>query len=72
MCPDLLLRLKTLLAIPVGDLFLEVDSFFDPKEYNIGDIDPLPDFNIIEEEYIVFERIDEPLAILDIIGDKYV
>jgi len=38
------------------------------EEYSIGDIDPLPDFNIIEEEYIVFERIDEPLAILDIIN----
>jgi hypothetical protein len=38
------------------------------EEYSTGDIDPLPDFNIIEEEYIVFERIDEPLALLDIIN----
>jgi len=37
------------------------------EEYNIGDVDPLPDFNIIEEEYVIFERIDEPLAVLDII-----
>ena len=37
------------------------------EEYSIGDIDPLPDFNIIEEEYVIFERIDEPLAVLDII-----
>ena len=37
------------------------------EEYSTGDIDPLPDFNIIEEEYVIFERIDEPLAVLDII-----
>jgi hypothetical protein len=37
------------------------------EEYSIGDVDPLPDFNIIEEEYVIFERIDEPLAVLDII-----
>jgi len=38
------------------------------EEYSIGDVDPLPDFNIIEEEYVIFERIDEPLAVLNIIG----
>ena len=37
------------------------------EEYSIGDVDPLPDFNIIEEEYVIFERIEEPLAVLDII-----
>ena len=58
---------EILITFSVDDIFeWEEEMLF--EEYSIGDIDPLPDFNIIEEEYIVFERIDEPLAVLDIIN----
>jgi hypothetical protein len=49
------------------DIFSWEDEEIIFEEYSIGDVDPLPDFNIIEEEYVIFERIDEPLAVLDII-----
>ena len=49
------------------DIFSWEDEEIIFEEYSIGDVDPLPDFNIIEEEYVIFERIDEPLAVLNII-----
>ena len=44
-------------------VFFETEEIFfelDFEEYSIGDIDPLPDFNVIEERYTDIQVFEEP------------
>ena len=44
-------------------VFFETEEIFfelDFEEYSIGDIDPLPDFNVIEERYTEIQVFEEP------------